>query len=290
MKHEAIVPVREAFRWGVRTMMEAGIQDPALDAALLLGHVVGLDTAGVLAGKVPGLDTVKADRFRDLICRRCGREPVSVILGHREFYSLEFEVNCEVLTPRPETEHLVSEADMFLKNCCGSPLTADLGTGSGAVAIALAVHNPLARFAAVDIIPSAIAVARRNALKHSVQNRVMFMVADMGSGLRPGVFDLVVSNPPYVPAGEYGLLPPEVRCVEPARALVGGPLGTELHHCVVKQSIFLLRPGGALMMEVGAGQDGEIAELFELCGFESVSVEPDLAGIPRVVRGMLSDV
>ncbi len=287
---EAILPAREAFRWGVRAMKEAGIREPALDAAVLLGYIMGLDTVDVLAPKAPGLDVLEADRFKGLIDRRCCREPVSVILGQKEFYSLVFEVNSHVLTPRPETEHLVSEADVFLKSSSGNLLAADLGTGSGAVAIALAVQNPAVRFAAVDISPSALAVAGRNACRFGVQNRVSCLLSDMASSLRSGVFDLVVSNPPYVPSGEYGLLPPEVRRSEPACALVGGPLGTELHHCVVKQSVLILRPGGALMVEVGAGQDAEVAELFNLCGFESVSVIPDLAGIPRVVKGILSDV
>lgn len=289
MAAESGLLLKEVFRWGIRAMKEAGIKDPALDAAVLLGHVCGREPGKILIEGMSTLHPEEAELFEDLVGRRCNNEPVSIILGRKEFYSLDIMVNNEVLTPRPETEILVSEADSFLKNCGQNPVAADLGTGSGAVAVTLAVLNETAMLVAADIDPRSVEVARKNAQDHGVNDRINFVVSDMASSIKGKVFDLVVSNPPYVPRDDFSALPPEVRTVEPVQALVAGPLGTEFHHIIINQCVEMLRPGGALMVEVGAGQHREVAELFEMYGYSNIEVVPDLSGIQRVVKGIFQD-
>lgn len=289
MVTESGLPAKEVFRWGIKAMKEAGIQEPALDAAVLLGYVCGKGPGETLIAAESFLRPEEAELYVDLVGRRCNREPVSIILGHKEFYSLDMMVNGDVLTPRPETEILVREADSFLKGCGQNQLVADVGTGSGAVAVTLAVLNESAVFVAVDINRRAVDVARENARSHRVDDRIIFIVSDMASAIEAGKFDLVVSNPPYIPMDEYGTLPPEVRIAEPVHALIAGPLGTEFHHVIIDQGVKMLRPGGVLMVEVGFGQHLEVAELFELYGYCDVETVPDLAGIQRVVKGTLRD-
>ncbi len=290
MVTESGLPVREVFRWGIKAMKEAGIQDPTLDAAVLLGHVCGKGPVEILIAGKSFLRPEEAELYVGLIGRRCNREPVSIILGCKEFYSLDMVVNRDVLTPRPETEILVREADSFLKGCGQSPLVADLGTGSGAVVVTLAVLNESAMFVAVDINRRSVEVARENARNHRVDDRIIFVVSDMAGAIESRKFDLVVSNPPYIPMDDYGALPPEVRTAEPVHALMAGPLGTEFHHVIIDQGVEMLRTGGVLMVEVGFGQHLEVAELFDLYGYRDVEIVPDLAGIQRVVKGTLRDV
>lgn len=281
-----IVTRQEAFRWGARAMTQAGVPEPARDATVLMGHVTGEDPCLVLLDRDLFLGREEALRFKGLVGRRCFREPLSQLLGAREFRSLEFKVSRDVLTPRPETETLLDLAEEYL-NDLGSPaLIADVGTGPGTIAVSLAVSVPSCRVVGVDISQEALRIAVFNARRHGVGKRVRFARMDLTSGLKQDArFDLVVSNPPYIRDDEYGSLPPEVRNGDPRCALVAGPEGTEFYRPVAMGAGNLLKPDGVLMVEVGKDMEGKVARIMKECGFGSIEITPDLAGINRVVTG-----
>ncbi|HEY5999241.1 MAG TPA: peptide chain release factor N(5)-glutamine methyltransferase, partial [bacterium] len=223
------------------------------------------------------------ERYERLLRERSGRAPLAYVTGEREFWSLRLAVDARVLVPRPETETLVEAA---LARVGGAARIADLGTGSGAVAIALAVELPLARLWAVDRSAAALEVARGNAATHGVAGRISFLAGDLCGPLASlaGTLDAVVSNPPYVPTAQIESLQPEVRDHEPRLALDGGPDGLAVIGRIVAQAPPLLRPGGLLLLEVGAGQAPAAAALLAGGGaFETIERLPDLAGIERVV-------
>ena len=274
------------FRKGVAALKEAGIDNPALDASILLGFVTNEPSYANLLDPGARLTPLQAERYITLIRKRSNRIPVSRIMGRREFFSRDFEINDEVLDPRPETETLIEEALRFLDSLDGKPEILDVGTGSGAIAVTLACEDPRVHVTATDISLSALDVARRNSQRHTVRGRLSFMQADLLQCLRPEErFHLILSNPPYIPRGEYGYLPEEVRNNDPELALLAGPEGTEFYQPLAVGSMGLLSTGGTLMLEVGAGQSQAVAGILESTGFVEVRVVNDLAGIERVVRG-----
>ena len=222
-----------------------------------------------------------------MVARREKREPVAYIVGHKEFYSLEFEVTPAVLIPRPETEFVVGAALEFLADKPDAQVL-DIGTGSGAIAIAIAVNAPRARVTALDISADAIAVASRNARRHRVEGRVTFRRADCFDVLDGGPalehFELIVSNPPYLDEAEIAALEPEVRGFEPRVALSSGTGGLDILRRIVSGSLAHLVRSGGLIMEVGMGQAAAVAKLVEDAGVGAVAVINDFAGHPRVVR------
>ena len=199
------------------------------------------------------------------------------ILGETEFYGLTFKVTPEVLIPRPETEHLV-EAALERVSRAASVRICDVGTGSGAIAVALAQKLPRAQLTAVDLSPAVLAVAGENAERHRVEGRIRFVESNLLDGLRDERFDLVLSNPPYVRDDE--VLEVQVRDYEPHAALFAGPTGLEVYQRLIPQAHKALVPGGWLLMEIGHGQRSALAEL--LAGWENVNFKDDLQGIPRV--------
>jgi release factor glutamine methyltransferase len=199
------------------------------------------------------------------------------ILGETEFYGLTFKVTPEVLIPRPETEHLV-EAALNHVSRAASVRICDVGTGSGAIAVALAQKLPRAQLTAVDLSPAVLAVAGENAERHRVEGRIRFVESNLLDGLRDERFDLVLSNPPYVRDDE--VLEVQVRDYEPHAALFAGPTGLEVYQRLIPQAHKALVPGGWLLMEIGHGQRSALAEL--LAGWENVNFKDDLQGIPRV--------
>jgi release factor glutamine methyltransferase len=248
--------------------------------------------AAMLAAKQGALvDDEAATAFEALIERRALREPVAYITGRREFWSLEFEVTPAVLIPRPETELLVEEALAMLARTApagatrtGAPRVADVGTGSGAVAVALAMERPDAFVVATDISMAALEVARRNTRRRGVSSRVALLQADLLEGVS-GPFDVVVSNPPYVGRLERATLMPEVRDHEPAQALFAGAEGLELIARLIGQAADRLVPGGWLLMEIAAARAAECTAMIESSGlWQDLSVRDDYAGLPRVVR------
>ena len=271
--------VRAALEEARERLGRAGVDDPPREAELLLAAALGVDRAALHAGP-PDLPPGALDRFRSLVARRALREPAAYLLGVREFRSREFEVGPAVLVPRPETEHLVEAALEAIPP--GSPaLAADAGTGSGCIAVTLAAERPLLRVVATDRSAAALAVARRNALRHGVGDRVALLRADFLEALR-GPIDLVVSNPPYVSEGDT--VDPEV-LHEPREAVFAGPDGLEAYRRLAPAAARVLRPGGRLLVETPGARVEAIAAILRAAGLDPLPPVPDLAGLPRVMGG-----
>jgi release factor glutamine methyltransferase len=227
-----------------------------------------------------GIDGSAGDA-RALLARRAAREPVAKILGRRVFWGRDFEVTADVLDPRPETECLIAEALAGPK-----PLTLlDLGTGSGILAVTLLAEWPEVRGVATDLSEAALAVAARNAARAGVAARLDLIRADWFAGVT-GVFDLIVSNPPYIGVDEMAGLMPEVRAHDPRLALTDEADGLTAYRAIAGGAGAHLRPGGRLMVEIGWRQGAAVADLLRAAGFEAVAVLPDLEGRDRVVRGV----
>lgn len=285
--------VGEAVREAAARLRVSGSRSPRLDAELLLAAALGVERTGLLRAPERELTADEARRLEGYVARREAHEPVAYIRGRRAFRTLELEVSPAVLIPRPETETLV---DVALEVLAAVPVRADgaaeyeprvldVGTGSGCIALALAAEDPFVRVTAVDVDEAAADVARRNAARLGLGGRVEVLVSDLLAGLEPDAwFDLVVSNPPYVPAGEYEALEINVRGYEPRLALHGGTDGLDVYRRLLPQAACALLPGGTLAVEVGAGESEAVAELFAATGmYEPARVRADLAGIPRVV-------
>jgi release factor glutamine methyltransferase len=253
-------------------------ENAARDAELLLMHVLGVNRASVLANPNRELTNEEATRFDALIVERATGKPIQYITGVQEFFGLEFTVTPDVLIPRPETEHLV-EAVMARLSKERVVKIADIGTGSGAIAVALADALPLARVMALDISVGALQVGARNAKAHGVDSRVQFIESDLLSACAGESFDGIVSNPPYIADSE--VLEKQVREFEPALALFAGGTGYEIYERLIPQAWNQLQSGGLLAMEIGFGQSARLMEL--LAAWQSVEFIHDLQGIPRVV-------
>jgi release factor glutamine methyltransferase len=266
-----------------RRLREAGVPDPRRDAAALMAQVLGTDRGGVAARKPDPLAPEPAARFAALVAARALRRPLQHLAGSAEFAGLALAVSADVLIPRPETEDLVCAVlDASLPEAAR---IADLGTGSGCIAIALAVRRPRFAITAVDASPRALVVAEANAKRHGVSARVAFVKADFAAlpDSWDGTFDAIVSNPPYVSEAEWRELEPEVRDHEPKEALVPGPTGHEAYAVIVRTARAALRPGGLLALELGWKSEGAVRALAEEQGFHDCVVRPDLQGIPRVM-------
>jgi release factor glutamine methyltransferase len=252
---------------------------PRLEAEVLLAHVTGLSRTTLLAHPDRALPSAQQSAYQALIYRRASGYPLPYLIGRVEFYGLEFEVTLEVLIPRPETETLV---DLTLAR---RPATVvDVGTGCGCIAVSLAVHLPEAIVCAIEISPAALAVAQRNVERHGVADRVHLMAGDVLTP-RPAPVDVIVSNLPYVPTGDCASLPVSVRDHEPHQALDGGPDGLAVIQQLLVQAPAVLRPGGAMLIEIGADQ-GEAASRLARAHFPQaeVCVHPDLARRDRVLE------
>jgi release factor glutamine methyltransferase len=275
----------------IAVLTHAGISDPRLDAELLLAEAVRLTRTQLLTSP-PILNDLQFARYNAMLALRAIRMPLAYIIGRREFYSLELEVSPEVLIPRPETETLVTAALEFIAGRRGLRIL-DLGTGSGAIAIALAVNVPSITVVATDISPVALVVARANADRLGVTSRITFVLADCWLPLDPaaasfGRFDLIVSNPPYIPEADLASLEPEVRQYEPRIALTPGadPLG--FYRRIVAGVADHLDPRGALMLELGHGQAQPVSEILGLADMREFAIIKDLAGIPRVIHAQVA--
>jgi release factor glutamine methyltransferase len=252
---------------------------PRLEAEVLLSHVLGVSRTALLAHPEHVLTPDQLSNYQVLTRRRAAGYPLPYLTGHVEFYGLEFEVTPEVMIPRPETETLV---DLVLAR---RPTTVvDVGTGSGCIAVALAVHLPESAVCAIEISPAALAVARRNVERHGVADRVRLIVGDLLSP-RPAPVELIVSNPPYIPTGECAFLPASVRNHEPRLALDGGLGGLAIIRRLLAQASAVLRPGGGLLIEIGADQGAAASHLARTFFPQAtVRVHPDLAGCDRVLE------
>jgi release factor glutamine methyltransferase len=254
------------------------------DAELLLLHTLQIDRATLLAHPSRSLTPEQLSAYQVAIERRLKNEPVQYITGQQEFFGLNLKVTPATLIPRPETEHLV-EAVLHRLPRNQSLNVLDIGTGTGAIAIALAIHLPQAQITAIDISAEALDIARENARAHNVVSRTRFLQSDLLSGLpqheRTAAFDAVVSNPPYIPAGERSELHPQVRDYEPAQALFSGLHGLDIYRRLIPQAHAALKPDGLLALEIGHGQRESLAAL--LAEWQDITFVVDLQQIPRVV-------
>lgn len=275
--------VARLLEWTTGRFKERGIDSPRLEAEILLACALGIRRIDLYVRHDQIVDDAGRARFRDMVRRRQEGCPTAHIVGKKEFYSLDFAVSPATLIPRPDTELLVDEALRQAKPLT-EPLIADIGTGTGCVAVALAHRLPKARIVAVDISPEALETARGNATRLGVADRVDFRLGDLLAplaGLRP---DLIVSNPPYIPTNDIAGLDPGVRDHEPALALDGGPDGLRVIERLAEQALSLLAPGGRLLVEIGAGQEEGARRVLTRAGFTVESVRKDGGGHPRVVR------
>jgi len=286
---------RTAFKTGIARLRDANVPSFTLAAELLLLHVVGRERTWLYAHPEDEISKEQEDRFFSLVERRVAGEPTQYLTGKQEFWGLEFDVTPDVLIPRPETEHVVEVALDRLalreiragrkQTLTGEGLQiADIGTGSGCIAIALAKDLPGTKFIATDISPAALSVARRNAERHNFADRIEFVRANVLEGIAAEThFDLIASNPPYIGRREGPTLQREVRDHEPEVALYGGEEGYELYAALVTQSAAHLLPGGIVVLELGHDSLPAVQPLFDTPDWMRVGVTNDLAGIPRVI-------
>lgn len=262
------------------------IESPDLDARLLIGHALGLEHAQLAFAAARILSPREIDAIRALVARRLRHEPVARIIGRKEFWSLPLRVSSATLVPRPETETLVEAvlAAIDRRASRQQPFRiADLGTGTGAIVLALLSELPNAAGVGGDISPPALATARDNARELGLQKRSEFVVSDFGAALA-GSFDIVVSNPPYIATPDLSALPSEVRDYDPQLALDGGPDGLDCYRRIAAESGRLLNPDGIIAVEIGAGQSDAATAIFEAAGLKAESEpRPDLSGTPRAL-------
>lgn len=272
--------VLKTLQWTTGYFREKGIEGGRLDAELLLAKILGLDRIGLYLQFDRPLNTAELTEFRGLVGRRARREPLQYILGKAEFWSLSLHVSPAVLIPRPDTELLVAEA---LKRAPEQAAVLDVGTGSGAIAIALAHERPDLTVTALDLSAEALAVAEDNARQLGVAERMTFQQGDLGE-FDGGPFALIVANPPYIPTGDLATLIPEVRDFEPSQALDGGADGLACYRQLLPLAQRVLTSGGWLLLEVGSGQAPFVqAMLLDSHLFADPFIARDLSGIERVV-------
>lgn len=251
------------------------------DAESLLLHLAGKNRAWRLAHAGDDLREDVAARYAELLERRAQGEPIQYITGAAEFYGLPFRVTRDVLIPRPETEHVV-EKTIELAAAFAAPRIADVGAGSGAIAVALAHRLPAAHITAMDRSAAALSVAGKNAARNGVADRIRFFEGDLLAPAANEQFDVIVSNPPYVPEGDRDSLPVEVRGYEPAQALYAGADGLAIYRRLIPAAFAALAPGGFVVLEIGYGQQTAVRSLLAGSGFEEIGFTADLQGIPRV--------
>jgi release factor glutamine methyltransferase len=276
--------VDESRRMWAKKFRASGIESAELDARILVGHALDLDHAALAASGARILSAAQDRAIAVLAARRLACEPVARITGSKEFWSLRLAINEATLVPRPDTETVV-EAALAAIDTRGARShawrIADLGTGCGAILLALLSELPKSFGVGSDIDPAALAIARGNARRLHV-NGAAFIACDMAGPLR-GPFDVVVSNPPYIPTGDLEALPPEVRHFDPRVALDGGSDGLNCYRAIAAAAAALLAPRGILVVELGAGQVEPVARLFAAAGLAPLTVQPDLKGMPRAL-------
>ncbi|HUO36156.1 MAG TPA: peptide chain release factor N(5)-glutamine methyltransferase [Candidatus Acidoferrum sp.] len=296
------IDVRTALKESIARLRDARVPSHTLAAELLLMHALGRDRTWIYSHADETIDSAAVERLFSLVARRAADEPVQYLTGKQEFWGLEFEVTPAVLIPRPETEHVVEVAlerlgarGIKIKMDTGEPSAplriADVGAGSGCIAVALARELPHATFVATDISSAALEVAKTNAARHGVASQIECFEMDLLAGLRDSAdkFDMIVSNPPYISREEKHSLQPEVRDHEPHAALFGGASGVEIYARLIEQSRSLLRSGGILVLELGHDSLTRVrAMLDDSRAWRDVRVTNDLAEIPRVLSAVLS--
>lgn len=304
--------IREALKQGIARLDSASVPSSSLAAELLLIHALGRNRTWLYTHPEEPLDASDAEKYLALIARRTAGEPTQYIVGKQEFWGLEFEVTPAVLIPRPETEHLIEVVieRLGVAKRNAELRIADVGTGSGCIAVALAKEFPSAQITATDISPAALEVAKRNATRHNVADRLEFAEADLlqcavhqspianhqprfshesqVTSHESRLFDLIASNPPYIADSEVATLQREIREHEPHAALFAGPTGLEIYERLIEQAESHLVPGGFLILELGYGAAESAREMVDARGaWRNITITNDLAGIPRVLSASL---
>jgi release factor glutamine methyltransferase len=277
------------IRWTDERFRKEGLTTPRLDAEVLLAETLRMDRVGLYTHFDQPVQPGELARFKKLIRRRLRHEPVAYIVGQREFWSLHFIVTPDVLIPRPETENLITEALRVLSQPEPTERRIrilEMGTGSGAISVALAKELPSASVVATDLSQKALAIAAENALRHGVRERILFLQGNLFDPLEKGSqFELIITNPPYIPQDYFPSLPPEVRDFEPRVALDGGKDGLTFFRRILPRVGKYLRPEGWFLAEIGAGQDQKVRQIAEASPeIDSFDFLPDLAGIKRVFK------
>jgi release factor glutamine methyltransferase len=276
--------VTDARRTWAAAFRSNGVDTPELDARLLIGHALGLDHAALAAASARILSPAEESAIAALTQRRLGHEPVARIIGAKEFWSLPLLINEATLVPRPETETIVEAVLTAIDRQARrkEPLRiADLGTGSGAILLALLSELPNAFGVGTDVNPQALSVAQANARRLGA-SRAGFVACDMAAALQ-GTFDIIVSNPPYIASADIGALAPEVRLFDPRLALDGGADGLDKFHAIAATAPSLLVPDGLMVVELGAGQEQKVSAIFATAGLAPVTARPDLNGVARAL-------
>jgi release factor glutamine methyltransferase len=274
--------ILKVLSWTAERFTRENLATPRLDAEILLAHALSVDRVRLYLDFDKPLEPGELSAYRGCVRRRLAREPVAYITGHREFWSLAVAVSPAVLIPRPDTELLVEQGLALARAMGDGPTVVDVGTGSGAIALALAKELPGARVVATEVDAAALEVAARNVDAHAL--RIALCSGDLLEALAPDLSpDLVVANLPYIASEELDGLEPEITRYEPRLALDGGPDGLDLIRRLIPQAAACLRPDGALALEVGWRQAAQVRQLLEHQGFSQLQVHQDLAGLDRVI-------
>jgi release factor glutamine methyltransferase len=282
MAHEQWT-VQRVIQWTTEHFQKKGLENPRLEAEVLLAYLLEMDRMGLYLNYDRPLKEEERTAYREMIQRRLAKEPLAYIVGSKEFWSLRFAVNPECLIPRPETEHLVEEAIRIGKDLKPPLRILEIGQGCGAVAIALATELGEAEIVATDISPEACNLAQENAERHGVGGRIRFVRGDL-LPRGEGPFGLICSNPPYIPTAEVLQLALEVRDYEPLTALDGGEDGLRFFRRIAQGALEFLMAGGWLLLEMGQGQAPQVATILQEQGFQQIGLIPDLAGVKRVIK------
>jgi release factor glutamine methyltransferase len=273
--------------WAIGELKQAHVNSPVLTADLLLGFVLGWTRVRILSYTEQAVSEAVWERTRELIRRCAGGEPLQYLTGEQEFFGLAFQVSPDVLIPRPETEVLVEKAIELIKSYPSPAIRfADVGTGSGCIAVSIAHHIPSSSGWAVDISEDALKIAIANAARNGVADRIRFVPSDLLGGIPlSDSLDFIFCNPPYIALGDYDSLPSEVKNHEPHMALFGGQSGLEVYRRLIPEAASRLVESGYLLLEVGAGQARQVGRIFKNNGFSLQTVLGDLQGIPRCLVG-----
>jgi release factor glutamine methyltransferase len=287
-KLETMPTISQAITEGARRLHASGIDQERRTAGLLLCHVMGIDRTRLLTRSEEQIDEAQYLAYLALVVRRAAGEPAQYLTGHQEFYGLDFIVTPDVLIPRPETEFLIERVmNLVEESGQDSPLIVDVGTGSGCIAVTVATQLPRARLIATDASPAALNVARTNAERHGVRDRIEFLEGDLLAALAErrleGAVDVLASNPPYVNEKSSELLQREVRDWEPHEALFGGVDGLDFYRRLIAESGHYLKPGGYVVLEIAFSQVDSISEMVKGGALELVDITRDLQGIPRTL-------
>ena len=283
--------IAEAILQGANKLRKAGVSEARREAGSLVAQSLERDRSFILGHAEDPIDPEQLERLHDYLERRAQGEPLQYITGHQEFFGLDFEVTGDVLIPRPETELLIESALKLAAERRAAPFICDVGTGSGCLAITL-LHElreiPGTRAVAIDISPAAVAIAKRNAARHSLLERIDFVISDCFASLDPqnarqSFFDLIVSNPPYVEEGALADLQREVRDYEPRLALAGGPDGLVIIRRLLLEAGDFLKTGGHFLFEIGFNQSTVVEQLIDRHKWQLLEIHKDLQGIPRIV-------